>query len=74
MKELLSNGTETEKTCPLCGAKLIVRTNRTTQHQFLGCPRWPDCQHTESIPEQIRMRLSGQPELFDVSRKGVLQT
>ncbi len=61
----LPDKAETEKTCPKCGAKLIVRTNRENESQFLGCPRFPECDHTERIPESIRMRLSGHPTLFD---------
>jgi len=53
-----------EISCPECGAKLIVKENRHTGKQFLGCPRWPDCDHTQPIPESIIMRESGQQELF----------
>lgn len=56
--------------CELCGvdAKMLVRTNRTTGHQFLGCPNYPDCKHTAPIPEDIKMWLKGAtpfPGLFD---------
>lgn len=65
MADKLPDKKETEKACPKCGSKLIVRTNRANESQFLGCPRWPECQHTEPIPESIRMRLQGQPTLFE---------
>jgi ssDNA-binding Zn-finger/Zn-ribbon topoisomerase 1 len=41
----------------------MVRTNRKTETQFLGCDRWPECKHTEPIPETLLMRLTGAPEL-----------
>jgi ssDNA-binding Zn-finger/Zn-ribbon topoisomerase 1 len=54
------------KSCPSCGpaVSLIVRTNHETGSQFLGCPNYPDCRHTEPIPESVRMTLHGQPTLF----------
>lgn len=63
----LPDGKEMEIYCPECGSgtKLVVRTNRKQDHQFLGCPNWPECNHTQSIPESVRMRLAGQQSLFD---------
>jgi len=55
----LKDGKETERTCPVCGSRLIVRTQRTTGHQFLGCPKWPECSHTEPIPEAVIMKAAG---------------
>ncbi len=67
MSELLvPNNMATELTCPLCGGRLLVKTNRETQHQFLGCERFSltGCTYTEPrIPEGIRMRLMGAPTL-----------
>ena len=35
--------TEIAKTCPRCAPdRLVVRTNKTTGHEFLGCPNWPE--------------------------------
>jgi len=60
------DGEQSANSCPDCGVahKLIVRTNRTTGHQFLGCPNWPDCEYTCGIPEAWKMRAMGQVELF----------
>ncbi|MHC4228008.1 MAG: topoisomerase DNA-binding C4 zinc finger domain-containing protein [Planctomycetota bacterium] len=53
--------------CPECGpaTKLQVRTNKSNGNQFLGCPNWPDCNHTQGIPEYFYIKASGQRTLFD---------
>lgn len=48
------------KTCP-AGHRLVVRKNRETGGDFLGCSQWPECQHTEPLPESLRLRLAGAP-------------
>jgi len=53
------------KPCPICGATLVIRVNRATNTEFLGCPRWPECHHTEPLPEAIVLRRQGQRGLFD---------
>lgn len=58
------NGIESNVSCPLCGEKLVVRTNHKTTHQFLGCPRWPECDGKADIPEAWIMRVKGQPQLL----------
>jgi ssDNA-binding Zn-finger/Zn-ribbon topoisomerase 1 len=60
------DGYESDILCPLCNPprKLVVKTGRLTGNQFLGCPNWPECDYTRSIPEAWIMRASGQPELF----------
>ena len=51
-------------TCPNCSATLIVKTNRETESQFLGCPNYPTCNYTTAITEAMRMELAGEPKLF----------
>lgn len=53
------------KACPDCGRELKIRTNRENGSEFIGCTGWPECKHTEPIPESLRMRLAGAPTLFD---------
>lgn len=67
---VLRDNSETEILCPNCTPprRLIVKTNRFTAHQFLGCPNWPDCNYTRSVPESLLMRASGQKTLFDGSQ------
>ena len=50
--------------CAIEPQKLVVKTNRKTGGQFLGCPRYPDCRHTEPIPEAMLMQAMGQQTLF----------
>lgn len=68
-KIMLLENSEVNIVCPKCGAKLIVKTNSYTQAQFLACPGYPECKHTEVIPEEIKMRALGQPTLFDNDRE-----
>lgn len=56
---------ESDILCPNCGRHLIVKTNRLTGSQFLGCAGFPECFHTQPIPEAWIMRAHGQPTLFD---------
>ncbi|MFZ5433439.1 MAG: type I DNA topoisomerase [Calditrichota bacterium] len=37
----------TDKKCPKCGGALIVKWGRSGQ--FLGCPNYPECRHTEPL-------------------------
>ena len=55
--------TEVAINCPACGQRLLVRTNKETQQDFLGCSEWPECEHTETLPHDIRMRRAGAPLL-----------
>jgi ssDNA-binding Zn-finger/Zn-ribbon topoisomerase 1 len=66
MKQL-ANGKELGISCPNCGhdTLLIVRTTQRTGAQFLGCPNWPDCTHTQEIPIDAQLRANGQKGLFD---------
>lgn len=53
------------KNCPAClelgmpDIPLVERANKSSGGHFLGCSRWPDCAHTEEIPESVRMRRMG---------------
>jgi DNA topoisomerase-1 len=53
------------KTCPKCGRRLTIKRNSETGEEFLGCTGFPDCRHTEPLPEAIRLRRAGQKDLFD---------
>lgn len=57
----LKGRSEVNVFCPFCELqiKLIVRTNRQNGSQFLGCPNWPECKHTQQIPIDIVLRLQG---------------
>lgn len=34
--------------CPECGIPMVVRTNRKTNQQFLGCSNYPKCKCVSS--------------------------
>jgi DNA topoisomerase-1 len=40
---------ETEKVCPECGSKLIIRLGKFGR--FYACPKFPKCRYTESLEE-----------------------
>jgi ssDNA-binding Zn-finger/Zn-ribbon topoisomerase 1 len=65
-KPVFEENFESEILCPNCiqPPKLIVKTNRKTGSQFLGCPNFPECNYTHEIPEAWIMRAQGQPALF----------
>jgi len=48
---------------------LLVKMNRHTGAKFLGCPNWPECSHTQPVPQTWIMRALGQPELFDLEER-----
>lgn len=38
--------------CPVCKkGRLIVRENRKKGNLFIGCSRWPACNHTQSAED-----------------------
>lgn len=39
---------ETAKRCPACQKEVLIRTNRQTQRNFLGCSGYPICRWTYS--------------------------
>lgn len=45
---------EAKDKCPIsgCGGRLVVRTNRGTEEQFLGCSNYPKCRYTEPIDDE----------------------
>lgn len=55
--------------CPEClesgfGPRLmVIRTNRVSGSEFLGCERYPECQHTQPLPEWILMERAGAERL-----------
>ena len=41
----------TDRTCPDCGANLVIRTG--SRGKFLGCSKYPKCRHTENVPPDL---------------------
>lgn len=44
-----------EKKCPNCGKILIIRTS--FYGQFLACPGYPQCKHTESLEKKMEKKI-----------------
>jgi ssDNA-binding Zn-finger/Zn-ribbon topoisomerase 1 len=55
-------GHEITKVCT-CGRAMVPRVNSINGSEFLGCSGYPDCRHTEKIPEAVVMRRAGAMEL-----------
>lgn len=53
--------------CPQknCLGTLVVRTNKQSGGDFLGCNRWPECDYTRPLTEDIKMRRAGYVSFFD---------
>ena len=52
------------KSCPQCAPdRLVVKRNRATGEEFLGCPNYPACNHTEPLPLDMQLRRQGAAEL-----------
>lgn len=51
--------------CPdqTCREPMVRRHNGKTGEEFYGCSRYPDCKETMPVPESIRLREAGAPEL-----------
>lgn len=55
--------TPIQKPCPACGSSLVVRQNRATGQEFLGCESWPRCQHSEPLTAYQEPLRRGAPQL-----------
>ena len=66
MKNKFDESQPTGLTCPNCGpaVALEIKTNSHTGRQFLGCSNYPACRYTCDIPEEWKLRMAGQQELF----------
>lgn len=49
--------------CSACGAPMTERVNSRNLSTFLGCTRYPECDHTEKIPASLEMKRAGGLEL-----------
>jgi ssDNA-binding Zn-finger/Zn-ribbon topoisomerase 1 len=55
---------KTSKSCPECGAVMIIRKQRHADNFFLGCNRFPDCRETQELDEALYMELTEQKRLL----------
>ena len=50
----MKDGEETIFDCPKgCGGKLIIRTNKLTKEQFLGCSSFPKCRYSQPLEKEM---------------------
>ncbi|NLJ56506.1 MAG: type I DNA topoisomerase [Firmicutes bacterium] len=54
MKKIKIKDEETDKICPLCGKNLVKKFGR--YGQFLACPGFPECRHTEQLKVEIGVK------------------
>ena len=54
--------TKPEPYCPDCGIKMVLRTRRSDDAKFWGCPDYPECRGTRDIGSD------GKP-VFDEARE-----
>lgn len=45
--------------CESCGQTMVVRVNRETGSEFLGCATYPTCTSTMPLPEWLRLKKAG---------------
>ena len=50
---------ETTIACAECGKTMVVRVNRESQSEFLGCSSYPTCTNTMPLPEWFKLRQAG---------------
>ncbi|MBP5271123.1 MAG: topoisomerase DNA-binding C4 zinc finger domain-containing protein, partial [Clostridia bacterium] len=55
---------ETDIICDKCGAKMVVRTNRSGV-RFAACPNYPVCRNTRSIDENGSLSVKREPVYAD---------
>jgi len=47
--------------CPYCrDGEKVIRQNRTSGEFFVSCTGWPDCNFSENLPEDLRLRVLDQ--------------
>ena len=55
----IAKGKRVAKNCPDCGKLMVIRQNRQNSSWFLGCSQYPECTHTEALPETLKMLAMG---------------
>lgn len=60
----IQNNTLSALNCPKCGRRLQIKRRRKDGRNFLGCTGYPECEHTQPLPQDVAMRALGQCEMF----------
>jgi ssDNA-binding Zn-finger/Zn-ribbon topoisomerase 1 len=53
--------------CPNCGARLVLRRNRTTGNLFVDCAGWRRCTFVEEYDTRVEHPLGQLEELQDLA-------
>lgn len=59
----MSESLKITKACPICEKPMVVRTNKASGQDFLGCSQYPDCTGTAPLPPEVLLRAAGAPTL-----------
>jgi hypothetical protein len=57
---------EPVRRCPVCKrGELAIRIRRADSEPYWACNRHPACTHKQPVSAAFKLRLAGQPTLFD---------
>lgn len=57
---------EPARRCPVCKrGEMAIRIRRTGGQPYWACNRTPACSHRQPVSAAFKLRLAGQPTLFD---------
>lgn len=73
--ELIKNikGPVVVKDCPNCDGKLVIRTNKKTKEQFLGCTNYPKCKTAEPLLENEKEKPKETGKLCPICSKPIVE-
>jgi ssDNA-binding Zn-finger/Zn-ribbon topoisomerase 1 len=60
---MTTNLTNLHVSCPLCGHEMVVRINRETGTEFMGCSQFPKCPATQPLPAYVYVARAGGQQL-----------
>ena len=44
--------------CPVCGAEMVIRSNKSNRNRFYGCTKYPECNCTMSCDSNGQLTVS----------------
>ena len=52
--------------CEKCGSEMLLRKNKSTNTEFLGCSSFPKCRNTISFEEDSYYEGDSREDLYDL--------